>query len=48
MLIFTFTLLFIPPTLVSPANWLQMDSCIPNQVYQCCISAEARSCGTKL
>lgn len=48
VLIFTFAPLFIPPTLISTANWLQMDSCIPNQVHQCCISAEAGSCGYKL
>ena len=36
MLIFTLAMLFIPPTPVSTANWLQMDSYIHKQVYQCC------------
>lgn len=36
VLIFTLAKLFIPPTPVSTANWLQIDSYIHKQVYQCC------------
>lgn len=36
VLIFTLAMLFIPPTPVSTANWLQIDSYIHKQVYKCC------------
>lgn len=41
-LIFTVTTLFVPPTWVSTANWLQMDSYIPEQVYQHCAASLLR------
>lgn len=41
-LIFTVATLFIPPTWVSTDNWLQMDSYIPEQVYQHCAASLLR------
>lgn len=41
-LIFTLATLFIPPTRISTANWLQMDSYIPEQVYQRCAASLLR------
>lgn len=46
VLMFTLATLFIPPTPVSTANWLQMDSYIHKHIYQCCLPVEAGSCST--